>query len=307
MIEPSPLRTLTLREASRPGRPAHVSAASGLVRVADRLYVIADDENHLAVFPLDGEEPGSLTRIFPGTLPVAYEARKRNKPDVEAITRMPAREHHPHGALFTLGSGSTRERCTGVLLGLDVEGALDGTPVEIDLAPLYEAIERRFGRPNIEGAVVIGDDLVLLHRGNKGNHHNARIRVHLAQAFDAMIARQALEASALIDIVTVDLGSVDGVPLGFTDGSALPEGRMVVTAVAEASKDSYEDGRCRGAALGILGADGTLERLEPLDPRYKAEGVAASVEDDVIRLWLVTDADDAEVPALLLACELPFG
>ena len=104
MIEPTRLRTLTLREASRPGRPAYVSAASGLVRAADRLYVIADDENHLAVFPLEGDEPGSLKRIFPGMLPVAPEARKRNKPDVEAIVRLPSREHHPHGALLTLGS-----------------------------------------------------------------------------------------------------------------------------------------------------------------------------------------------------------
>jgi hypothetical protein len=154
---------------------------------------------------------------------------------------------------------------------------------------------------------VLGEDLVLLHRGNKGDHRNARVRLNLAHAFDTMTARQRLEAKSLIDIEHVDIGAVDGVPLGFTDGSALPDGRMVFTAVAEDTDDSYEDGGCRGAALGILGANGQVERLDSLDSRYKVEGVAASVEDGVIRLWLVTDADNVEIPAVLLACELPLG
>src|SRR4029079_2465827 len=129
----------------------------------------------------------------------------------------------------------------------------------------------------------------------------------LAHAFDAMSERQAIDAKSLVDIEHVDIGVVDGIPLGFTDGSALPGGRMVFTAVAEDTDDSYEDGGCRGAVLGILGAGGALERLDSLDRRYKVEGVAASVEGGVIRLWLVTDADNAEIPAQLLACELPLG
>ena len=78
MIDAAPLRTLTLLEPSRPGRPAHVSAASGLVRVGERLYVIADDENHLAAFPRHGTQPGSLVRIFAGTLPAPRRASATN-------------------------------------------------------------------------------------------------------------------------------------------------------------------------------------------------------------------------------------
>src|SRR5688500_4209402 len=104
MVELRHLRSLTLREPSRAGRPAHVSGASGLVRAGDRLYVVVDDENHLAVFPARGEEPGSLKQVFVGTLPLAKKERKRNKADAECIARLPACEGHPNGALLLLGS-----------------------------------------------------------------------------------------------------------------------------------------------------------------------------------------------------------
>ena len=44
------LRELDLEAPSEPGRPAFVSAASGLVCVGNYLYVVADDELSLGVF-----------------------------------------------------------------------------------------------------------------------------------------------------------------------------------------------------------------------------------------------------------------
>ena len=84
---------------SQPGRPAHVSAASGLVRAGDHLYVIADDENHLAVFPATGTAPGRFVTIFASSLPLDAGKRKRVKPDFESLARLPAFPDHPHGAL----------------------------------------------------------------------------------------------------------------------------------------------------------------------------------------------------------------
>lgn len=53
------LRELTLSRAPQAGRALHLSAASGLVCCGEWLYVIADDENHLGVFPLaDHAAPG---------------------------------------------------------------------------------------------------------------------------------------------------------------------------------------------------------------------------------------------------------
>jgi len=298
------LRTLTLREASRPGRPAHVSAASGLVRVRDRLYVIADDENHIAVFGAEDDEPGGLARIFAGTLPLERKARKRNKADVEAIAKLPPFEGHAHGALFTMGSGSTGARCSGVVLGLDASGALDGTRAEIQLTALYARIEERFGKPNTEGAVVLGDELLLLQRGNKGDRRNARLHLDLAAAIEALATRQTLGADLLGAIEPIDLGRAGDIPICFTDGAALDDGRMLFTAIAEDTRDAYEDGACQAARIGILRDDGKLDWMEEVDPRHKVEGIDATLENGVLRALLVTDADDAEVPATLLACEV---
>lgn len=304
MIELTRLRTLTLEAPAGPGRPAHVSAASGLVRAGERLYVVADDENHLGVFPAQGTRPGSLERLFEGELPLELEKRKEHKPDFESLVRLPAFEGHPDGALLALGSCSKRKRCRGVLMGLDSRGTLDGARREIDLAPLRDAFKARFGLLNIEGAVCFADELVLLQRGNKGDRRNARVRLRLGEAIESLILHGRLGIEALIDIDEIDLGAIGEVPLCFSDGSALPDGRMAFTAIAEDTADSYQDGACHGAALGILGKDGGVEFLEPIDPRHKVEGIEASRDGKVLRVLLVTDADDPDVPAALLSGEI---
>ena len=99
------VRSLTLERASGPGRRRHLSAASGLVLCGEHLYVIADDELHLAVFPITGRAPGRLFPVLPGQLPAEKKPRKKAKPDFEVLLALPAFEHHPHGALLALGSG----------------------------------------------------------------------------------------------------------------------------------------------------------------------------------------------------------
>ncbi len=307
MIALELVRTLTLREPSRPGRPAHISAASGLTRAGAHLYVVADDENHVAIFPAEGDEPGVLKRIFAGTLPIEKEARKRNKADVECIARLPAHAAYAHGALLILGSCSRRQRCGGVLLGLDAAAQLDGRRGEIDLGPLHDGFEDRFGRLNIEGALVLGDELVLLQRGNKGDRRNARIRMNLARAVESLMDKSRLGIEPVQDIEEVDLGAVGDVPLCFTDGDSLPDGRMVFTAVAENTDDAYRDGACAGAVIGVMEKGGRIQFVDSIDARHKIEGIDVTVEGDVVRALLVTDADDADIPASLLACEWPLG
>ena len=94
-------------------------------------------------------------------------------------------------------------------------------------------------------------------------------------------------------------------PLSFTDGASLPDGGMVFTAVAEDTEDTYNDGACLGAAIGVVARDGTLALSRALDECHKVEGVAARVDNNVIRLLLVTDADDPAIPASLFSATLP--
>lgn len=304
MIKLTPVRELTLKAPSGTGRAAYLSAASGLVRVGEYLYVVADDELHLGVFPADGNAPGDLVRVFPGELPAPHKARKATKPDLEALTRLPPFWHFRAGALLALGSGSTANRRTGALLSLDDRGRVIGAPRSIDLTGAYTPLERQFNTLNIEGAVVVGDAFVLLQRGHNKQPQSAYIRFRLADITAALGAVESLGTVAPVAIRTYDLGAIDGVPLCFSDGAALPDGGLIFTAIAESTDDGYADGTCAGAAIGITNSEGELCFLERVERGHKIEGIEARVEGTLIRLLLVTDADDVKVPAKLLSAEI---
>lgn len=299
------LRELRLACAAGAGRPRHLSAASGLVRAGDFLYVIADDEHHLGVFSNgDHRRAGGLLRLRRGTLPVGKSARKRRKPDFEALVALPPFGGYPNGALFALGSGSKPNRRSAVLLALNADGSAHGPPRAISLQSWFTRLRREFGEVNLEGAFVEGEHLTLLQRGNKGSPRNARVRMALAPVLDAIAKRRALPAPRLTDVADFKLGVFDDAPLCFTDGAALPSGGFVFTAVAEATDDSYADGECVGAAIGIVDADDRLRALWQLEPALKVEGIDARVSSNGLELTVVTDADRASVPAQLLTVTL---
>ncbi len=55
MIKLRKLRDLELGEKAGDEHSRHISAASSLVRVGDILYVVADDERQLGIFPHEAE------------------------------------------------------------------------------------------------------------------------------------------------------------------------------------------------------------------------------------------------------------
>ena len=304
MIRVSTLRELTLKAPASPGRPPHLSAASGLVFAGDFLYVVADDEHHLGVFPAKGDGAGELLALLPGELPATKEERKARKPDLEVLTRLPPFPGHPGGALLALPSGSTPNRRTGAWLALDAHGAVIDTPHLIDCSGLYETLGQLVPALNIEGAVVVDERLRLLHRGSKSHPQSTSIDVSLPDVMHALRTSDSIDAARLLGSRFVDLGTMAGIPLGFTDGAALPDGTIVFAAVAEDSQDTYEDGPCVGAAVGMLDRDGRVRFMEYLDPIYKVEGISARIEDQVIRLLLVTDADEENFAARLLTAAI---
>jgi hypothetical protein len=100
------------------------------------------------------------------------------------------------------------------------------------------------------------------------------------------------------------LPRIEGVPLAFTDGVALADGRWLFTAVAEATDDSIADGACVGGVVGLMNAQGQLRRLWRLPNRDKVEGIAVRERDGGIDLALVTDADDPKLPSRLLVARV---
>lgn len=303
MIRLTPLRELTLTAPSRPGRPPFLSAASGLVEIGPFLYVVADDELLLGRFPAHGAALGELLRLRPGELPDAPADRKARKPDFEALVRLPSVDG-AGATLLALGSGSTSNRNAAALISLAADGRAMGAPRSIDLSGLYRELAPRFDTLNIEGALVAGDELVLMQRGNRRQPQCACIHLPLAAILAALASANSLGNATPNAIRTYDLGTIDGAPLCFSDGAALPDGGIVFTAIAEAADSSYDDGPCRGAAIGVIDVAGALRFLERVDPGYKIEGVSARVDGTRLRLQLVTDADDANAPAQLLSAQI---
>lgn len=279
-----------------------LSAASGLVRMGSRFFVVADDENHLGVFDLPDATPGRLLPLFDGELPPDHAARKAAKPDCEALLRLPAFGHYPCGALMAFGSGSRPARQRAALVAFDSTGRLQGPARVIDLSPLLEPLRDTFPDLNIEGAFVRGDTLSLLQRGNSSSGINACIPLRWADMHAWLASNGPVPQPT--SIMRFELGSLGGIPLSFTDGTALPDGSWLFSAAAEASPDTYSDGACAGSAIGIANPDGTLRTLEQLSMTCKVEGIAASPSGDGLDVWMVTDADDRSRPALLLAASL---
>jgi hypothetical protein len=297
------LRELRLAAPPQPGRPAHLSAASGLVLVRSVLFVVADDELQLGVFSMQSDAPGHLIRMIEGELPGNSAERKQLKPDFEALTRLDPFDRYAHGALLALGSGGRKHRRRVVLLPLDERGAIDGSTRVIDAASMFERLSSEVDDLNIEGAVVNGDRLMLMHRGNKSHPTNAIIGLSLPAVLKSIARDDSLASCPILSVLRYDLGTVQEIPLCFTDGVALPDGKVVFSAVAEDVSDNYGDGPWVAGAIGMIGTDGKVQVVNYIDGACKIEGIHAEYGGAGVKLWLVSDADDANIPAKLLAGE----
>ena len=291
------LRDLTLdRHTHTPGQ-RHLSAASGLVCAHGRAYVVGDDEHALAVF-CDGDAPGHTVPLFKGKLAAGKKARKQRKPDTETLLLLPASHAWPHGALLTLGSGSRPQRCRAACIALGADGEPLTPARQLDLTALYNPLRQRFDDLNIEGAFISHRELVLLQRGHQGGSPNASVHYPLTAMLRWLHGLGPAPAPQRIR--RHRLGQVEGVPLTFTDAAALPDGRWVFTAVAEATDDSVADGACVGSAVGVMTAQGKVQALFAVPGREKVEGIAARLAGRTFDLCLVTDADDPRIASRLL-------
>jgi len=279
---------------------SHFSAASGMWVVDDSVYVVADDELVLGVFPLQDNQLGHTLTIIPGELPKEAKQRKAAKPDFESLTRLPACSSYEHGALLALGSGSTEQRKRGMLWPFNLQGELVSKPQLFDLQALYRPLESVFADLNIEGVVVQGRCLKLWQRGNNQHRKSAVIEYGLTDFYALVNAQQESLTVKPQRIDYYELGEVAGVPLTFTDAFALSDGSCLFTAAAENTDNSYQDGECVGAAIGLIDAQRQLRWIEAVQPVYKIEGLSAKQVGEQLQILLVSDADNSEIPAKLL-------
>ena len=154
---------------------------------------------------------------------------------------------------------------------------------------------------------MVGDSLRWFQRGlPSAGAPSASVDVEL----DSLLA-QASGSPAAVRVSGLrryDLGAVAGVGLAITDAIGLSGGLVLVSAAAEDSPTTYDDGPVVGSALALLDGDQLVDlaELPLLDGEVvKVEGLAlAGQRDDVLDLVAVVDADDPEVPSLLIELEL---
>jgi hypothetical protein len=214
---------------------------------------------------------------------------KARKPDFEAAVAA------GDDGVYLLGSGSTAARQR--VMHLDLRRR--STSIA-ECAALYDAIRGALGlaTPNVEGAAIEGERLLLLHRGVGGEPSAC-----LTLAAAALAGAPPLVAA----VERLVLGALDGIPLGATDLAVGPGGRRFFVAAAEDTLDAVADGAIAGSVLGVFGAarhvrSAVIRDADGAPLRHKVEGLA--LDDDGRGAWLLSDADDSNRPSELCRVEL---
>ncbi len=303
-------------------RPSHVRAASSVAWVGDRVALVQDDANFIAlVDPATGQADAI-------TLPAGKDdartfdvvrGNKKHKLDLEAMTRVPLAS----GAmLVAFGSGSKKRR-ENVLTLRFAGRKLRPTHEHLALVPLpdlYAALraERHFAgsEMNIEGALYLDGMIRLFGRGNgeaRDDMHplDATCDINWHQLAAHIEDPRAETVPAISRITQYELGEVDGVTLGFTDAIRADRTTVLYSAAAEASKDAGSDGEVGGSALGVIPNDRRNgPRWAPvLDEAGqpftgKIEGLVLDPADPS-RALVVVDVDDHTCPSEL--CEIALS
>lgn len=302
-------------------RPAHVRAGSGLAWVGERLAVVQDDANFIAlVDPASGQATSVVLPAGANGVRQFDTGRgnKKQKFDLEALVSIDG----PDGqCLLAIGSGSSKGRER--MVTIHRPGEADETLALIAAPALYDVLRdaRDFSGSdmNIEGAVLVGDVLRLFARGNgeASKRHvplDATCDLHWPTLRAYLAAPDEQAPPRPTRLRQYALGDADGVRLSFTDATLCwgdPSARPVVlyTAAAEGSPDARRDGEVAGSAIGFLDprGDGTEMRYALLRDAngerlpLKVEGIACGRADER-QVYIVLDIDGPDAPSLL--CEL---
>jgi hypothetical protein len=287
-------------------RPAHVRAASGMAPVGDRVAVVQDDANFIA---LADPETGRAAAV---TLPAGeggarqfddLRGNKRWKLDLESCELL--RNGDGREMLIAFGSGSSpmRER---IVLARALDSAAPEVAI-VDASALYARLrgETDFAGSelNVEGAAKVGGVLRLFNRGNGAPHGDLRpVNATCDLDLDALLAFLAdltLPPPMPQNVVQYAIGEVDGFPLTFTDAAAW-DNAILFTAAAEDSPDATRDGPVAASAIGIIrGGEARWCVVRNADGSRYAGKIEGILPREGGRAWVVIDRDDPRTPSEL--------
>ena len=307
-------------------RPAYVRAASGLSAFNEYIAVIQDDANWLAL--VDVNERITAVPLPPGPngarLFSKSRGNKKDKFDLEACITVPGSAGHELVG-FSSGSRIGREwilrvrevrpsahLLAGAVPSEQIAAAFDAEFLEA--APFYQSLRSKSefagAGLNIEGAITLDDDRILLfQRGNAKPHNgldpvDATAELSWAALCAHLTAPHEVEPPAITDVTSYELGRLDGVRLTFSDAEYLGADRILFSASAE----EESTGRIAGSVLGVIEADGSAHWAELLDEdgqpfRGKIEGLTRNLQEPT-KVHFVIDDDDETIPSELFEATL---
>lgn len=291
------VRELTLNRPLEAGRKAHVSAASGLVKVGDRFYLAADDE--LSIFTFSEKDKNlSSVSLSKGSLPADYTKRKAAKPDIEGIAALASSEWPPYGAIVAWPSGSMPTRMKAFVFRFGKNQKLE-KPIVSDISALGAKLQAVTKELNIEGILVRDGKIVLFQRGNSAKGENGFVEMALS---DWVRGMKTGKWDGKIDFHPVKMGKLEGVKLTFSDVAWTKNGLLALGS-AEDTQSAYADGHVYGTVLARIDGD-NAEILGRFEPTSKLEGIFANETADGVELYLVEDADSADKPSHLFKAKL---
>ncbi len=267
-----------------------IPSASGLEVTNSGIYVIGDNSPWLFRLNENFEITDKIS-LFPDREFDDSIIEKIHKPDLEAI----APGDSSGNVLLAFGSGSkSPER--DILVEIDIT---TGTAREYPLIEFYSRLRSVAGitseELNIEAAEVYQEELYLFNRGK-----NLIIRCSLA---DFRKYLEGGEKTFDLEIFSIDLPDIDGIPAGFSGASLDPEnGKLFFTATVENTDNWIDDGEVLGSFIGVFDLKELQDEMKPdhiailLDENYlkvKVESVAvlSPFRSGEAELLMVTDSD----------------
>lgn len=289
------MQKISLKEYSK---LTGIHAASGLIRLKNAFYIIADDQLSMGVFTLNTTDSIQFIKLLPGQLPEDHHARKKLKPDWESLVCL--RSVANVDEILVVPSGSKPNRTVGVLAKMndcDLESVK-----EIDFSVLYKQLDKTFPDLNIEGAVVSDSVLKIFQRGNGPSKQNAIIDLDLKGLLTDLENTGTISADHILKTTQYDLGTLKNVSLSFTD-ACVCNGQIFFLAAAEDSDSTYEDGKYVGSVLGCIDQSGKIIFQKELLCEYKPEGLWVEQNGHQYAVYIVTDADSSDVLSSFLIGE----
>lgn len=210
-----------------------INSASSLHNVGDRIFVCCDDQYDL--YELDKKNWSHHHWAKAPRLPKAHAARKKLKPDFEAILG-PIENN-----LLIIPSGSKKNRDQGLMFDLETH-----LFIPVDFSDFFEKLVEEIKDINLEGSETHKKSFLFMNRG-VGDKKSAIVTVKAKNL-------------KIKSVHKLDFGSIKDVAL---HGSELCifKNHLYVLAVAENSSNSYDDGMIMGSGLFKL----SLESFEVLD------------------------------------------